>query len=393
MNSINPKVHLNRFNKGIEHLFLLNRTGRYTALEGLRGLAVLMVFSVHLFSYYDNPYFVSSKYYITRNIIKFLHSGQIGVDLFFVLSGFFIAVNLAKKRPLFIEFILRRFHRLLPAHLLIQIYLITKYNITSLAVILSNLFFINILFKNINTINIVTWSLGYEIVFYLMYGAWNIFFRKTKEMHSVYAFVAVFLGLWSCQWWGPSIISLVSGDSLVLPGMYRFTGFLWGIGLAKLYMSEKWWPKLKPFLSQCMIPALLFLILLQWNWEWGRQHKEYYFLAVDIMFFLITASLITGKNNLCNFFSWNPLRLIGVISYSFYLSHPIFITISLELAKKYDGFLKLGIHLLLAFGITLIASCMMFLLLERSYFTGQSQLVRVILWVIRKLRHKETVRA
>ena len=62
------------------------------AMEGLRGIAVFLVFLVH-YSSLISPWLK----YDTIHIASFIHSaGQIGVDLFFVLSGFLIYGTIIK---------------------------------------------------------------------------------------------------------------------------------------------------------------------------------------------------------------------------------------------------------------------------------------------------------
>jgi peptidoglycan/LPS O-acetylase OafA/YrhL len=76
----------------------------FPALDGLRGLAILLVLGFHFFSF-----------------IPIWKSGWIGVDLFFVLSGFLITGILLRERdrPGFLgRFYLRRMLRILPAYYL-----------------------------------------------------------------------------------------------------------------------------------------------------------------------------------------------------------------------------------------------------------------------------------
>ncbi|MCL9761630.1 acyltransferase [Frankia sp. AiPa1] len=79
------------------------RGGRNPALDGVRGLAVLAVLVFHMDS---------------------LRGGHLGVDVFFVLSGFLITGQLLAEwdrsgRVSFARFYLRRVYRLLPAFLLL----------------------------------------------------------------------------------------------------------------------------------------------------------------------------------------------------------------------------------------------------------------------------------
>ena len=78
-------------------------TGRYDYLDGIRAVAILAVLSLHWLSWYT----------------PFLHGGSIGVDLFFVLSGFIITTVLWRADlsggGAWWSFIRRRVVRLYPA--------------------------------------------------------------------------------------------------------------------------------------------------------------------------------------------------------------------------------------------------------------------------------------
>ena len=83
----------------------LKQTGRWSALDGLRGLAILLVFAFHL------P-------------LSGFRSGSYGVIVFFVLSGFLITTILLREierwqRPQLRWFYGRRAVRLLPALLMV----------------------------------------------------------------------------------------------------------------------------------------------------------------------------------------------------------------------------------------------------------------------------------
>jgi peptidoglycan/LPS O-acetylase OafA/YrhL len=92
-------------------------SGHMLPLDGIRGLAVLMVF-FHHFNAAANAIGVSMP---ERLGIKILDSGWIGVDLFFVLSGFLITGILidSKERPrYFINFYAKRTLRIFPLYYL-----------------------------------------------------------------------------------------------------------------------------------------------------------------------------------------------------------------------------------------------------------------------------------
>jgi peptidoglycan/LPS O-acetylase OafA/YrhL len=88
--------------------------GHLLALDGVRGLAILMVIACHAF---ESDY--ESRGFVFRTIGELLHYGNTGVDLFFVLSGFLITGILYDSQNddgYFRKFYARRVLRIFPLY-------------------------------------------------------------------------------------------------------------------------------------------------------------------------------------------------------------------------------------------------------------------------------------
>src|SRR4051812_545608 len=79
-----------------------SQTSKYEGLQSLRAIAALLVLSVHV-GYITNP------------------SGAVGVDIFFVLSGFVIALTAAKSGTTWKSFLVNRITRVVPFYYLMSI--------------------------------------------------------------------------------------------------------------------------------------------------------------------------------------------------------------------------------------------------------------------------------
>src|SRR4051812_38898244 len=90
------------------------RLGRVPALDGIRGIAILLVLVSHTAALTGRPLFGS------RTLERIADGGYLGVDIFFVLSGFLITALLLSEEDRhgsvrFWMFYARRALRLFPA--------------------------------------------------------------------------------------------------------------------------------------------------------------------------------------------------------------------------------------------------------------------------------------
>jgi peptidoglycan/LPS O-acetylase OafA/YrhL len=138
------------------------------SLDALRGYAVLLVIVNHIPAIGDN--------FIGRSIAKFAeitNAGYLGVQIFFVLSGFLISRILLKEKRTgevsFKRFYIKRFLRIFPIYYLsIVVFgiLINWKNALPVALYISNYWFI---FYHGDSHWRITWSLAVEEHFYLFW--------------------------------------------------------------------------------------------------------------------------------------------------------------------------------------------------------------------------------
>jgi len=143
-------------------------------VDGLRGLAILLVFGYHtwLFSWYTPP----------PPFDVLARTGYLGVDLFFLISGFCLFFPYARHaletgaRQTVRTFAYRRFIKIVPSYFLalaatvavaLPVYLTPG---ESVLPIVQHLFFVENFFDDaFGGVNSVFWSLGIEIQFYLIF--------------------------------------------------------------------------------------------------------------------------------------------------------------------------------------------------------------------------------
>jgi peptidoglycan/LPS O-acetylase OafA/YrhL len=96
-----------------------SKLGHIPALDGIRGLAILMVLIYHF-----TPQGDAVQHGITQTIARIIDMGWTGVDLFFVLSGFLITGILLRSKSsprYFVNFYSRRALRIFPLYYFVLI--------------------------------------------------------------------------------------------------------------------------------------------------------------------------------------------------------------------------------------------------------------------------------
>ncbi|MGB0582294.1 MAG: acyltransferase family protein, partial [Limisphaerales bacterium] len=145
------------------------------AMEGLRGLAVIMVFFAHYVCLIQ-PWIGTGT--ATWEIGEQLRSiGHAGVDLFFVLSGYLIYGAMIRRHRPFFDFMGKRISRIYPTFLAVfGLYLVLSYafprsskipaDVEAAGVyLLQNLVFLPGMI-DVEPMIVVSWSLSYEFFFY-----------------------------------------------------------------------------------------------------------------------------------------------------------------------------------------------------------------------------------
>lgn len=281
------------------------------SMEGLRGVAVFLVFWVHYNSLIE-PYISG----VTLTFSHFIsHFSHLGVDLFFVLSGFLIYGSIIRKSSFNTKkYAKRRFERIYPTFFVVFcIYLVLSFLFpneskipnsfaNALIYITQNLLLLPGIFK-IEPIITVAWSLSFEMFFYLLIPL-VIFGLKLKT--------------WTpnkrIQFW--LLISI-----LCFVGFYTFGGpirmmmFVAGIILFELHFSKRL--KLYRFGNLYLLVALILFGLR----TFFDLPFMYLIIAVFIIFIPFCLVAFNVNSTTSKWLTFAPLRWLGNMSYSYYLIH------------------------------------------------------------------------
>lgn len=352
-------------NKIIDEFFLLNDKSKNHAIEGLRALAVLMVFNVHFFGqFYLKNYFlpVNSVWVL---FAKTLHAGHLGVDVFFVISGFLIYRNLFLKSPGFITFLRHRVQRLFPSHLFVL--LILSYSTFSLTKFVSNAFYLPSFIASLYNYNYVTWSLGWEWIFYvaLLLIAVVSSHKVRLSFILIGAFVAV--NFFAQYYW--------KNPNILIPDTFRFSSFFIGCAVAAIRIN---YPVKHSRRTLDVVSVTSLVLLVGFSGIWGAycaliqasnvMRSSYYFLVGSVAAVLLY-SLLSGESFMSKLFSLKILRVLGEMSYSFYLTHAM---IGIPFAQHFTGTVSNVHGMVVAYFVTIVVtaviSAFVYYCTERGYF-------------------------
>jgi exopolysaccharide production protein ExoZ len=182
--------------KTIAEYKMKGKNGKIDSIQALRAVAVILVIYAHAI---DSANENLGKSYQTQ--FFYLEDwGAIGLDLFFIISGFIIATVLPAyaKRKAWKDFFVKRFTRIIPLYWLLSIvaaFTITKASPSIKAASLKTIFFFPIFdvkefyFPLIS----VGWSLSYEVYFYVLAGL--LLIAGSKRLNAGNVTIIVLLSL------------------------------------------------------------------------------------------------------------------------------------------------------------------------------------------------------
>jgi peptidoglycan/LPS O-acetylase OafA/YrhL len=330
------------------------RLGRRPSLDGIRGWAVLMVMAYHM----DSE--------------RLFPGGFIGVDIFFVLSGFLITTLLveewtARGRIDLRSFYIRRALRLFPAFLCIVFFasaLISAHKLFStpgdsetplFRTLLTSFLYLNNWVNAFNWWNLGplnhTWSLAVEEQFYLIWPATLLF-----ALRSGWTRRRLML-----------LVTLAIGVSVVLryllwPDIADFNRATFGLdvnaaslligALLGLVATEGWLPRGRRFILALRPVAVASIIGLLYFGRTGTRSMTFlrdggYALIALAAATLVCLALVDQSAPLRLVFNNRVMTYIGSISYGLYLWHdPIYRTLY---ARSLPGIVDYPLRIILSF--------------------------------------------
>jgi len=337
------------------------------SIQVLRGIAAVAVVLFHLMA-------VEKKYSLGFKVLPdFFRIGQSGVDLFFVISGFIMALITYdnNKKTKSVNFLLKRICRIFPVYwfytfITLCIFLAVPAWVNSSQGNNFNLLASVFLFpaKTLPLV-MVGWSLVFEFYFYIVFSLLLLFSKKIK-----YIIIAV----WA--------LLLIIANIFYEPNHYLIAFFLspyplefiFGIFCCEAFKRTRKGLPLWLLISSIIICLVLIFVCYQ---------KFYGQLLIQsICFGLLYSSLLYSVVSLETFYNVlfpKILTRIGDSSYSIYLSHVLIISAAGRFFGKFflsQSSIILGLlFFIITIALVIIYSFLSYQIIEKKSYTILSRYV------------------
>jgi peptidoglycan/LPS O-acetylase OafA/YrhL len=342
-------------------------------LDVLRGVAILSVFCFHGLKWFLPPGAATGPH--VRQIGQAVSFGWLGVNLFFVLSGFLITgilLDTRTKKNYWSSFYIRRFLRIAPLYLVVLAILKFALNFSWSYVIVCLFYLANFAFE----FGIPgpgygpLWSLAVEEQFYLV---WPYLVRRLR-LRALTALCVVGILL------SPVLRAISVSNSFRLGSPYTttwlicdnlFYGSLLAIFLRTAAATEKRVTQLTMLsggLGAVLLAAGFSFQLLSRDTPFGAAFQPIPFLLIFSSMLLVSLRFGDQPTVYC---ALAPIRFFGYISYGFYLFHTLGF-FAFDWVTEH-----LGVHLqaititFVLFRFVVVGACLtLFCYLSRRYFEG-----------------------
>lgn len=338
-------------------------------IDGLRFIAIMWVVLTHIYGYVGyHSMFYTPEIYGNIFLSSFFASGHLGVQLFFIVSGFILTTQIYNRKG-FLNFDLKKFYfrrlrRLEPPYIISMIGLfiilvvLGKYAVKELIPHLAaSLFYIhNLIYSKGSIINSLAWSLEIETQFYLLFPIYFLI-RKTFNFDNLKFLLAILIII------APFIQKCLMLSHLTLLGQYQF--FLAGIFFAEILTNKKS-KKLKSLNNNIFFDVIFFLSVILISYL----HTNIFFITILVPTLFISA---LKSIHISRILKIPFVFIIGGMCYSIYLTHGYLITIFSRITSKFEiigtptGNLLLQCFILIP--MILFTSTIYFLIFEKPFMS------------------------
>jgi len=209
--------------------------------------------------------------------------------------------------------------------------------------VLGNLVFLNgAPASSVAPFNIVTWSLFYEMTFYLAFPLLLIALRNR-------------IAVTSLGFLGPVLAVLAGADTLVLCWSLLFAG-------VALAFAREAWPRIPGIIVVTSYLAITTLAALD------ALPPVAAILAFGVVAGSLVKSCVSDANIVARLLEWAPLRALGRVSYSFYLVHWMIVVLVARAVEHASAVIATTTIFLGGFALSAIAAAVLWWVAERPYF-------------------------
>jgi peptidoglycan/LPS O-acetylase OafA/YrhL len=343
-------------------------------VDGLRFLAILLVYVHHVHSFFEfsSPFQFHDvdQFSLLR---KWLIDGRKGVDLFFVISGFILALPFAKSylkgapAPSLKKYFRRRLTRLEPPYIVAMVGMFVVFPLVTLMdytlafqSLLASLIYSHVFIFGVTSFLLsVAWSLELEVHFYVLAPLLFLVLKAPVVIRRV-SLLLIILGL-------PFVQICYQTPGFYL--LHYIQYFLAGILLADLYIerpnlpTDRW-----PFavLGALFFGAVLFLPHVRTHLMSNSEmpNAMIFPLTIAAFYYIVLTNPFWGK-----IFAYRWISLIGGMCYSIYLVHQPILSAVMKIVFKYQFFESYGLEVLTVTLIcippVMLGSIIFFLLVEK----------------------------
>ena len=347
-------------------------------LEGLRFISILLVILSHISNNVLHVYTSNHQLAGENRLAIFLEECGAGIDIFFFISGFILAIPFLKayvynrQKISLKHYYYRRLTRIEPPYiitlvlfLLAVLFILRQPFLYAMQHFIASLFYMhNSIYNHISTINPVAWTLEIEVQYYVIFPliAITLFFKnnflRRLSLLALFLLTSIF---------HPEKVSLFNQDYYLTKSLFAYWYiFIIGIIVADLYLKSK------NFLSgnKYILFDLLGLVSLFYIITLSGFQSLSYKLFIFICYALLFVSIFKGRF-LNKIFTNKWITIIGGMCYSIYLVHYAVTFFMMQSFTKnffaYNYTADALIQSVIIIPFILIASVIFFVLLERPF--------------------------